>query len=365
MQYPKNPNVEINNELFVPSDYMYRQVVNNICNDPEPENTQDINMIKNLKKEKNVEINVFSDYAEKMKKQPVKPEQTKEVNMVNINTNDDVLFNSLANYKSLSDVELRNLLGNNFGYILSQIFDNYSFNGNGNKYAGYIHIFTDTRVINIMNEIVYSSQMLPENIKVYCNKLVYDYIKYAKSIPNGNEKDIVISSMRTFASLVNRDLVPRLKEFGIDEKDAENIVMASRSSLDPLVNVKRVNHIIIGLPQAILNESLITAIYFILFRSASTILEGVMLDVQVVSELPEGKQIGYALINLAVLKMLNDNLSDTDMEKTLFIYSQDKQFRFPDKPVRFNMRSFSPNDYPRLDYIIQLCDRKNGKPLLL
>lgn len=367
MKQPTNPNVEINNNLFVPSDYIYNMVSKNI-NDT-PETYKDVDMSKYTKPsngQKLTDINVFKDYAEKLNKQPVKPEQTKEVNMVNINTNDDVLFNSLMNYKSLSDTELRNLLGNNFGYILSQIFENYSFNGNGvNKYASYIHIFTDTRVINILNEIVYSSQMLPEHIKIYCNKLVYDYINYAKSIPNGNEKDAVISSMRTFASLVNRDLVPRLKEFGISEREAEDIVMASRSSLDPLINVKRVNHIIIGLPQNIINESLITAIYYTVFRSASTILEGVMLDVQIVSELPEGKQIGYALINLAVLKMLNDNLSDADMEKTLFIYSQDRQFRFPDKPVRFNIRSFSPNDYPRLDYIIQLCDRKNGKPLPL
>lgn len=361
MQEPQNPNVTINNELFVPSDYMYNHVANNIQNESQIPG-KELNMSDYLKicDPKTVDINVFNDYAEKLKQQPVQPQQTKEVNMVNTTTNDDLLFNSLANYRSLSETDLRNLLGSNFNYILEQIFNN----SEGNKYRGYVHIFTDLRVIHIMNEIVYSAQMLPERIKIFCNKLVYDYTKYATSIDNSNEKEAVLSAMGTFASLVNRDLIPRLKEFGIDEKDAELLVMMSRSSLDPLINVKRVNHVIIGLPPAILNESLITAIFYTLFRSASTILEGVMLDVQIVSELPEGKQIGYALINLAVLKILN-NLSDADMEKTLFIYSEDKQFRFPDRPVRFNMRSFSPNDYPRLDYIIQMCDIKNGKPLNL
>lgn len=362
MQEPQNPNVTINSELFVPSDYLYRQVANNVQNVSQIPG-KDLDMRDYVKiKDPNdsVEINVFNDYAEKLKKQPVKQDQPKEVNMVNIETNDDLLFNKLSNYRSLSETELRTLLGNNFNYILEQIFDN----SEGNKYRGYVHIFADPRVIHIMNEIVYSVPMLPERIKIFCNKLVYDYSKYATSIDNSTEKEAVLSAMRTFASLVNRDLIPRLKEFDVEEKDAELLVMMSRSSLDPLVNVKRVNRIIIGLPQKILNESLITAIYYTLFRSASNILEGVMLDVQVVSELPEGKQIGYALINLAVLKILN-NLSDADMEKTLFIYSQDKQFRFPDRPVRFNMRSFSPNDYPRLDYIIQMCDRKNGRPLPL
>ena len=62
--------------------------------------------------------------------------------------------------------------------------------------------------------------------------------------------------------------------------------------------------------------------------------------------------------------MLNE-MDDAGLSTTLLNYSQNKQLLYIDRPVRFNLRSFAPSDFPRLDMIIRNLDVMNKSPLLL
>ena len=351
---------QFENPYFVSPDFMYNQMMQNQQQQEVQQKMVDLDTSKlpNVEKVKEAEINVFKDYADKLNSQPKKPVETQEVNMVNIETNDDQLFKALSNYRNLSDNNLREIIGNNFRYILQQIFDP----APDNPYRSYVHVFADPRIIQIMNEIVYRSQ-LTDTEKIYCNKLVYDYIIYSNGIDNGHN-EATVGSLRTFASIVNRDVILQLLSFeAFDENTANDIAVASRSSLDQRRNVKRVNKCIMGLPNNVVTEELITAIYYTLFKSATAIIEGIMFDVIDLIELPESKRESYALINLALLSILN-NLEDSKLFGVLLNYSQDRQMLFSDKPVRFNLRSFAPQDYPRLDSAINRLDMTNGSPMI-
>ena len=350
------------NETFVPTDYISNQVVRNV-QESKPIQGEDFDARKYVKaKEVPLrDINVFSDFADKIQSQPVPKVQYQEVNMINNQTNDDVLFTQLSNYRSLSDTDLRNLLSINFKYILERVMDP----DPENKYRSIVYIFTDQRVIQIMNEIAYS-QPLSDIEKVYCNKLANDYINYA-NIDNGDTKSTV-SALTTFASIVNRDIIQQMLPFGaFNEKVAAKLAMASRSNLNNQICVKNINDIIMTLPVNILYEKLITAIYYTLCEKrirAIDLLEGIMYDVQDTSTMPEGKREIYGLITLSLLNMLN-NLNDSDLMTTLLNYSQERQMLYNNNPTRFALRSFAPSDFPRLDWAIRTLDARNGSPLFL
>lgn len=305
-----------------------------------------------------VDINVFSDYHNKVNSQPRNaPEQIDIKFTGDANFDEEKLFESLLNHTSLSDNELRNLIYYNFRFLLQKIFDNRE-PGN-NKYIKLVGLFTDTRVLQILGEIIYRTPLSTEE-KIYCNKLVYDYLKYSKTTSNCEG---TINAMNTFASIVNRDIIPRLTEFGYDEKTANDIAMSSRSSLDKIKNVKRLNKIIINLPDNLITENLITATYYTVFNSATAIMEGIMFDIQDMSKLSESQKENYALINLALLSILN-NMDDSKLLTILLNFKDDKALLYPDRQIRFNLRSFAPEDYPRLDYAIKRLDISNGAPLI-
>lgn len=351
-----------NNETFVPNDFISNQVIQNIQN-PEPVKGEDFDARKYVKAKdpKLKDINVFSDFAEKVQSQPKQKVEYQEVNMINTQTSDDVLFSQLANYRGLSDTDLRNLICGNFKYILERVMDP----DPNNKYRSIVHVFVDQRVIQIMIEIAYA-QPLSDIEKVYCNKLVTDYIKFA-SVEKGDTKP-TISALTTLASVVNRDIIQQMVGFGaFDDKTANRLARASRSSLDNQVCVRNLNDVIMTLPLNILYERLITAIYYTVCGSrikAIDLLEGIMYDVKDVSKMTESKREIYGLITLALFSMLNE-MDDAGLSTTLLNYSQNKQLLYIDRPVRFNLRSFAPSDFPRLDMIIRNLDVMNKSPLLL
>ena len=133
-----------NNETFIPNDFISNQVIQNIQN-PEPVKGEDFDARKYVKAKdpKLKDINVFLDFAEKVQSQPKQKVEYQEVNMINTQTSDDVLFSQLANYRGLSDTDLRNLICGNFKYILERVMDP----DPNNKYRSIVHVFVDQRVI--------------------------------------------------------------------------------------------------------------------------------------------------------------------------------------------------------------------------
>ena len=316
-------------------------------------------IVKVTEDEKEIENNVFNDYRERLNKTPEEKTQYSDVNLTNYNVSEEALYNALMNYTNLSDANLRDILANNLDYLLIRIFG--SEQEPNDPFKQLVFIFADPRVLQMLGEIAYRNQ-LGETQKILCNKLVYDYIKYAKNVEGAN-KDIIIS-METFSNIVNRDLIQKLNYIGYNENLASKLAMASRSSLDPCKNIRRLNTVIMELPDNLVTEERITATFNTLCRSATVLLEGIMYDVRDISKFTETQKETYAVISLALLNCLNNNVPEPVLKEVLLAYSQNRVMVNSNRPVRFNLRCFSPDDFKLLDHVIKQLDMINGQPLI-
>lgn len=344
-----------------PERYLTPNFIDQVDNKPNnqgPVSDLDMSKIVKVTEEKEIENNVFNDYRERLNNTPQQEIQYVNVNLNNYNVSEEALFNTLTNYSNLSDSSLRDILGNNFDYILRKMFGNEDPN---DKFRGLVFIFTDPRILQIMGEIVYRSQLTHDQ-QIFCNKLVYDYIKYANSVEGAN-KDVIIP-METFSKIVNRDVIPVLTEIGYDENTAAKLAMVSRSSLEPTKNIRRLNTAIMELPSNMVTEELVTATFNILNKSALVLLEGIMYDVRDISKMTDDKKETYAIISLALLNCLNNNVPENVLKETLLSYSQNRVMIYSDRQVRFNLRCFVPEDFKLLDHAIRTLDIANGSPLV-
>lgn len=262
------------------------------------------------------------------------------VDIVNSPLINTVFRDRIQNIDKMTDRELYNLLKNSYETLFSDIFIKNDIQ--------YLNMFTNSRFLNMITQIMGEVQISYIN-RIYCNKIVYDYLAY------DNSDEYIKSLMLNFSRVVNRDIIPIIVGIGIPENIATELVIARYSSMKELVNVKRLNFVITSSLIDIMTEQTIVFIYEKLFNKMTPLFEGIMFDVYE-CETEESEEI-YSRISLAVLDILN-GMTSADIRKVLISYSSDYTMLFVDNGVRFSMNSLS-YDFERINNIVEQLKQEN------
>lgn len=279
---------------------------------------------------------------ETLKEQVKKKEQVKTA-AISISNNPAInleLFKEkIKNIDSISDEELFNIVRHSYTTMLEEVFVK-------NNSALLLEAFNNIRLLMVLNQVVSNVQLTPSQ-KIYLNRLAYDYITL-KGEKNSNIQQLLFALSKT----VNRNVIPGLLGIDIPEDLAAYLALARFSSSKELVNIKRVNFIIISAPLELMTEQRIVNIYEKLFDFLTPLVEGVMFDVYNANDFEtESMKEIYSTISLALLDILNAAPSDV-IRKVLLSYAGDHSMLYSQKPIRFSMNSLS-GDYYRITQIIE------------
>lgn len=263
--------------------------------------------------------------------------------------NVQILYDKLSNIDSLSDKELYSILKIGYKELLEDIFKKDT--------PLYLSLLTNSKFITIFTQVM-STEMLDYDHTIYCNKIAYDYLTLS------NNKDKYIEQLYyTLSKVVNRGIIPGLLSLGIPENLASYMALARYSSLKELINVERVNFIIVSSPKEVMTEQMIVWIYEKLFDRFTPLFEGTMFDVvkdEDDDQYNDDMLEVYSTISLAILDIMN-NLPSQDIRKVLISYVGDYEilYRKPgEKTIRFSMRSLS-DDYVRINQVVQALELEN------
>lgn len=251
----------------------------------------------------------------------------------NMILNPELLWNKLADIEHLDDSELYKILSNYLDKILDEIFNN--------KNTRFISLFTTPKFISTLTQVLYNIT-LSDSQKKKLNKMAYDYL-----IKKTEKDEYVSSLLSVMAKVVNRDIIPTLCGLGMPESIAAMLAMARFSNEKEIINVRRLNHILMQQPPETLSEQLIVDIYCKLFDHMLALFEGVMLDVVSPQVMSSGEAEIYGLITLAALDIF-EALPMQTLKYGLSLFEEDKRVLYSDYHVRMNLESCSPQDYPRL-----------------
>lgn len=262
-------------------------------------------------------------------------------------SNIDYLKNQLMSLDKLSDEEVYYLITKTYKYILDEefIFKN----------TNLIRcIFTNSRFLMNLNSVFSRPEIdLSFSHVINCNRLIYDYITAR------NEKDEYIRALLlNLAKTLNRHKVPGLIGLGLNEELVVRLVNARYSSLKDDIQVKRLNLIIMNQFSEVMTVQMIVDIYGKLFDRITPLFSGIMYDYwpreQFASQ--EMEDI-YATINIALLEIVN-NLPEDIMYHLLRNFYETHILVNVDKKLRFNIYSFSHDDYPRLAYTLEILKQE-------
>ena len=251
----------------------------------------------------------------------------------NMILNPQLLWNKLSDIENIDDRELYNILSNYLDKILEEIFTN--------KNTRFISLFTTPKFISTLTQVLYNISVT-DSQKKKLNKMAYDYL-----IKKNDKDEYVSSLLSAMAKVVNRDVIPSLCGLGMPESVAAMLAMARFSNEKDIINVRRLNHILMQQPPESITEQLIIDIYCKLFDHMLALFEGVMLDVVSPQNMSSGEAEIYGLITLAILDIFEALPMDT-LRYGLTLFEQDKRVLYSDYHVRINLESCSPQDYPRL-----------------
>lgn len=285
-------------------------------------------------------------FSEVTKKLPL------EVNpsTVFLNMNDsniDYLKNRLMSLDKLSDEEVYYLILKTYQYILDEEFIA--------KNAELIrYVCTNPRfLMNFSNVISRPDINLSLSQVINCNKLAYDYFT-----ARATKDEYIKALLLNLAKTVNRQKTPGLIGLGLNEELVNYLVNARYSSLKEDIQVKRLNLIIMNQFIEVMTVQMIVDIYGKLFDRITPLFSGIMYDYwpreQFASQ--EMEEI-YATINIALLEIVN-NLPENIMYHLLKNFYDTHVLVNPSKKLRFNIYSFSHDDYPRLAYTLETLKRE-------
>lgn len=251
----------------------------------------------------------------------------------NMILNPQLLWNKLSDIENIEDSELYKILSNYLERILDEIFTN--------KNTKFISLFTTPKFISVLTQVLYNIT-LTDSQRKKLNKMAYDYL-----IKKSDKDEYVSSLLSVMAKVVNRDIIPVLCGLGIPESVAAMLAMARYSNEKEIINVRRLNRILMQQPPENISEQLIIDIYCKLFDHMLALFEGVMLDVVSPQVMSSGEAEIYGLITLATLDIFEALPMET-LKYGLTLFEQDKRVVYSDYHVRINLESCSPQDYPRL-----------------
>lgn len=265
----------------------------------------------------------------------------------NLTLTPELLRDKMSNIDKLSDKEIYGLVKEYYGTILNIIFD--STDKSMKRF--FIDLFTNAKFILALTQAMYT-ETPNDMIKKRLNKMCYDYLV----LSDHDSKDYVSGLLMSLAKTINRDKIPLLCAIPLPEDLSSMIALSRYSSEKEVVNVKRLNRVLMKQPIDSISEQKIVDIYLALFDHILPLFTGVMLDVESPTNMTTNAMEVYGVITLAVLDIMNE-LPIADIKKGLSLFDEDRKIQYSEKPIRINLESISPIDYPRiLTAIDQLRD---------
>ena len=276
----------------------------------------------------------------------------KEVNPKNVylsmeDTNLGSITDRLFKLDKLSDQDLYNLVSKTYPYLLDEMF----ISGNMELIN---FLYTNPRFIMTLNNVLSRPDVKLTYLQtVYCNKLAYDFFT-----ARGEKDNYIRALLVNLVKTVNRSVTPSLIGLGLNEETVSYLTNARYSSLKENIQVKRLNLEIMKRSSDVMTVQMIVDIYGKLFDRITPLFDGIMYDYwsndQFVDQ--EVEDI-YATINIAILEIVN-NLPEDIMYHLLKNFYETYNLINNNKKVRFNIYSFCKEDYPRLDYTLEMLKRE-------
>ena len=259
----------------------------------------------------------------------------------NVLLTNDMLADKIKSLDNLSDQDIYILVRDYYDTILTDIFES----KDNNKKSDFIDLFMQPKFIIALTQVMYN--IPPENItsqtKRRLNKMSFDYLMIDE-----NDRDKYISGLlMALSKTVNRDKIPRLCTIPLPEDMASLLALARYSSEKEVLNVKRLNKVLMNQPLTSLSEQKIVDIYLALFEHVLPLFTGVLLDVVSPQNMNSNSSEIYGLITLAMLDIMNE-LPIADIKTGLVRFEETRQIWYPDSPLRLNLESCSEEDYPRV-----------------
>lgn len=247
----------------------------------------------------------------------------------------EALRNILYNFDKYNDQDLYNTILGGIDVILLEIFkkDN----------NDYLNLITNKRFLSIFIRAIDSySPNLTFDQRVKCNKLAYDYLISANSIPE------IRSLFFSLSKIVNKKSVSELTAIGLSENLAEYISLSRFSSQKEVVNVKRLNFILMNSDPELMDLQKIILVYEKLFDHALPLFEGVMTDSidDDADYMTDDMWLIYSNISLAILEIIN-NLPSESIITILRAYNETYYKLYGKIKPRFNLNAIS-DDYRRI-----------------
>lgn len=239
---------------------------------------------------------------------------------------------------TMSDREIYELVKEYYETILTTIFES------NDKIIrrSFIDLFTNTKFILALTQAMYT--VTPNDItKKRLNKMCYDYLVISEHDSN----DYIGGLLMSLAKTINRDKIPLLCAIPLPEDLSSMIALSRYSSEKEVVNVKRLNRVLMNQPVDSISEQQIVNIYLTLFDHVLPLFTGVMLDVESPSNMNQNAMEVYGVITLSILDIMNE-LPTADIKKGLTLFDEDRRIQYSDKPIRINLESITESDYPRI-----------------
>lgn len=202
------------------------------------------------------------------------------------------------------------------------------------------NLFTNDKVLLMLDKLL-SNTLITQEQRVYLNKIIYSMI-----INNVTTSEYAYSLLMSIAK--NNNPEAGTLALHLPTNVANALAVMRNSSFKEMNNVRRVNDFMLhslslndGTEQTIVN------IYDTLYRSVTSLFEGIMIDVKDMSSLSETEREIYGLQGIAILDII-EQMPIQYIEKVLTTYYGDLHMTFLDCPTRFSLLSIAACDYPRI-----------------
>lgn len=272
---------------------------------------------------------------------PVAQQNTQQ-NAVNIDISPTVVMDEtmlLQKFRTTMDsAELYKVISEYYKSILNNIFQNKE----KGQVSPFTYLFTVPDFIITLTQVMYTET--PDDVyRRRLNKMSYDYL-----VLKEHDQDKYISGLLMgLSKAINKDKIPKLCTLQLSEDFASLLLLARYSSEKEIINVRRLNRVLMNQPVNSLSEQKIVDIYVELFKHVLPLFTGIMLDAIPTQTMTPDMQEIYGLITLAMLDIMNE-LPIQDIKNGLVMFNDDRKIQYSDMPLRMNLESFSPDDYPRL-----------------
>lgn len=266
----------------------------------------------------------------------------------NVTLTPEMLVNKLKNINVMTDKEVYELVNDYYEDILTDIF----IKKEKQEKSEFTDLFTVPKFIIALTQVIYT--LTPSHTtRRRLNKMSYDYLV----LKERNRDTYVSGLLMALSKTVNRDKIPKLCTLPLPEDLASLLALSRYSSEKEVLNVKRLNRVLLNQPADSITEQKIVDIYLSLFEHILPLFTGVMLDVISPQNLSPNTAEVYGLITLAALDIMNE-LPIVDIKKGLTMFDEDRKIQYPDSPLRINLESCSQEDYPRLLKAIDLLKQE-------